>query len=461
MVDPKTGAPSPFFMRWWQDQVRSNAAIANLSTPEAVSAVLDVLAPGATQGDVLYRGATLWSRLEASTSGFALLTQGPSADPVWGAVVGSIDDLSDVDTSTAPPTDGQVLVWVDANSEWQPATPAASGAIVINDLTDVDTVTAAPTDGQTLIWSTADSEWQPGTPASGGATVINDLTDVDTATVAPTDGQTLVWSAADSEWQPGTPASGGATVIDDLTDVDTSTVAPTDGQTLVWSAADSEWQPGTPAAGSPAAQISVTGTSYTTLNSDFVGNKTLVVNTAVGCNITVAPSLTNKEALDIIQSGVGAAAISAGVGVTIQSADGLLVTRTQFSWAKLTPSTAVADLYYLRGDLVANAYSLFVPVDADRFVLSDGEIYNVIQGPLDVVFDGPAADELFANDLGQVIDAVGEDVYVSPVGLFFQPSGSDLFEFSDGGFFVVSGGLLLASNGDTLLTSDLDQLTIS
>ena len=40
---------------------------------------------------------------------------------VDASLVGSIDDLSDVDTSTAAPTDGQVLTWVNADSEWQPA----------------------------------------------------------------------------------------------------------------------------------------------------------------------------------------------------------------------------------------------------------------------------------------------------------------------------------------------------
>lgn len=32
----------------------------------------------------------------------------------------SIDDLADVDTSTSPPTDGQALIWDNANSEWIP-----------------------------------------------------------------------------------------------------------------------------------------------------------------------------------------------------------------------------------------------------------------------------------------------------------------------------------------------------
>jgi hypothetical protein len=37
----------------------------------------------------------------------------------------NISDLADVATSA--PTDGQVLTWVDANSQWEPVTPSASG----------------------------------------------------------------------------------------------------------------------------------------------------------------------------------------------------------------------------------------------------------------------------------------------------------------------------------------------
>ena len=39
----------------------------------------------------------------------------------------SIDDLSDVDTSTVAPTDGQALVWDNANSKWEPGTVSGGG----------------------------------------------------------------------------------------------------------------------------------------------------------------------------------------------------------------------------------------------------------------------------------------------------------------------------------------------
>jgi len=44
--------------------------------------------------------------------------QGPAGD----ISTSSIDDLTDVDTTTVAPADGQALVWDDANSQWEPGT---------------------------------------------------------------------------------------------------------------------------------------------------------------------------------------------------------------------------------------------------------------------------------------------------------------------------------------------------
>ena len=43
----------------------------------------------------------------------------------------SIDELNDVDTSTTSPTDGQALVWDNANSLWKPGTISASGTLTV------------------------------------------------------------------------------------------------------------------------------------------------------------------------------------------------------------------------------------------------------------------------------------------------------------------------------------------
>ena len=105
------------------------------------------------------------------------------------------------------PTDGQVLTWVNANSQWEPV-DAAAGATSIDDLTDVDTSTTAPTDGQVLTWVNANGKWEPSAIAGGGGS-IDSLSDVDTTTVPPTNGQVLVWDSVSSQWEPGTVTGGG------------------------------------------------------------------------------------------------------------------------------------------------------------------------------------------------------------------------------------------------------------
>ena len=52
--------------------------------------ILDYLIPepgGIAQGDILYRGASVWERLAAGTSGYFLKTQGAGANPAWAAAM--------------------------------------------------------------------------------------------------------------------------------------------------------------------------------------------------------------------------------------------------------------------------------------------------------------------------------------------------------------------------------------
>ncbi len=131
MVDPETGNPTPFFMSWWQQQVESNAAIVDLSTPEAVSAVLDVIT-GGTQGAVLFRGNTLWEILAPGTDGSVLRTRGVANDPRWDNISLVLDDALGSDQGNvlyrgasgwavlAPGTDGEALITkgAGADPEW-------------------------------------------------------------------------------------------------------------------------------------------------------------------------------------------------------------------------------------------------------------------------------------------------------------------------------------------------------
>ena len=68
-------------------------------------------------------------------------------DGAWAVATGgggggasAIDDLSDVDTSTTPPTNGQALIWDNAASEWKPGSVAAGdlSTASVGDFSDVD-----------------------------------------------------------------------------------------------------------------------------------------------------------------------------------------------------------------------------------------------------------------------------------------------------------------------------------
>jgi hypothetical protein len=76
-----------------------------------LSQVLDFVG-SAVQGDILYRGASSWTRLGAGTSGHYLQTQGPSANPQWAAVSSG--------------TGGATNLWIPA-SAWIPRTTNGCG----------------------------------------------------------------------------------------------------------------------------------------------------------------------------------------------------------------------------------------------------------------------------------------------------------------------------------------------
>ncbi len=77
----------------------------------------------------------------------------------------SISDLSDV---PAIGTAGQVLVVNSGATGLEYANQTGGGASSIDDLTDVDTTTSAPSNGQALVWNSTNSEWEPGTVSGGG-----------------------------------------------------------------------------------------------------------------------------------------------------------------------------------------------------------------------------------------------------------------------------------------------------
>ena len=65
-------------------------------------------------------------------------------------------------TGTFPLQNEELLIYNSSVSQFKP------GKLGIDDLLDVDTTTAAPTDGQALVWDNANSKWEPGTVSGGG-----------------------------------------------------------------------------------------------------------------------------------------------------------------------------------------------------------------------------------------------------------------------------------------------------
>ena len=177
--------------------------------------------------------------------------------------ISSIDDLSDVDTTTVAPTDGQVLAWSSVDGEWQPGevipdivtdtTPQLGGSLDVNGYyissTSNGNVEIAPngTGDFVVRGNSVDGKITLNCTNNNHGVTIQAPPHADAATytlILPssigTAGQVLTsQGGAQLTWE--NPAASNVAAIDDLSDVDTSTTAPTSGQVLVWDG--SNWIP--------------------------------------------------------------------------------------------------------------------------------------------------------------------------------------------------------------------------
>ena len=121
-----TGSGTGSFATTIANSAVTNAKMANMTAstikarvtgstgaPEdaTLTQVLDLVG-SAAQGDILYRGASTWTRLGAGTNGHYLKTQGTGANPTWAAVTAS--------------GGGSTNVWIPA-SAWIPRTTTGAG----------------------------------------------------------------------------------------------------------------------------------------------------------------------------------------------------------------------------------------------------------------------------------------------------------------------------------------------
>ena len=79
----------------------------------------------------------------------------------------SIDFLADVDTTTVAPTDGQALVWDNANSIWEPGTISSGSSYADSDV-DTHLNVSGASSGQILSWNGTDYAWVADQTGGGG-----------------------------------------------------------------------------------------------------------------------------------------------------------------------------------------------------------------------------------------------------------------------------------------------------
>lgn len=121
--------------------------------------------PLTNDGDLVVRIAGTTTALPIGTGPGQVLTISESGLPEWGFT--NLDQLADVSVSTA--TNGSVLAYNSGSGNWEPASapPADISGNSINDLSDVDTATTPPSDGQVLTWSSTNNQWQPSLTVGG------------------------------------------------------------------------------------------------------------------------------------------------------------------------------------------------------------------------------------------------------------------------------------------------------
>ena len=294
-------------------------------------------------------------------------------DPLFYQSISSGASLTSFSVSTGSASGGGSLSYNNTNGVFTFAPPDLSSyltsisSLSIDALSDVDTSTAAPANGQALVWS--GTTWVPGSVAAsggGGSTTFVGLTDTPSTFTGNGDYFVKVNSAATALVFTADPGYlTGSSSIDALNDVDTATVAPQSGEGLVWNG--TKWVPSTiPSLGS----FSIT-TSTASGGGSLSYNTGTGVFTFVPADLTGATTLSSFSVSSATASGSGSLSYNNATGaftftppdltnfVTSSSA----VTLSSFSTSTGTASGGGSLSY----NNTTGAFT-FVPADVSSFV---------------------------------------------------------------------------------------------
>jgi len=386
----------------------------------------------------------------------------------WGAsalsIPSSINDLSDVDTSSTP-SNGQVLTW--SGSSWTAETASAAsvpdgsvtagkldsglqtqiGRILVTD--DDDT----PTNGQILQYSTADTEWKYADLP--GSTLVT-LGDVDSASLA--DNALLVYNSSAGEFQFESGSSLRTTLgvdaagTDNSTDISISSSTSYDyitlsaGQVLTINQVNL----GTDVTGTlPVAQGGTGGTTASAARTNILpslignGSKLVAVNSGATDIEYIAEStlsITESQISDL-QSYLTAETNDLSAAVTWANVPDANITQSSVTQHQAALSITESQISDLQSYLTAETNDLGTAVTGTLGVANGGTGLTTIGTANQVlaVNAGATALEFQTLATGGTVTSVGV-------------SGSDGIEVDSGSPVTSSGTIALGINATSLST---------
>jgi len=162
-------------------------------------------------GELLQEGDSWW---ESDTGAFYIYYDGDwvqSSGGAGGGGASALSELTDVNTTSPLPTNGQVLAWDNTAGVWAPSTPSI-GVQYLGDLLDVSAT--PPADANVLAYNSDTGSWEPSAAGAGNVSSVDAVGEGGiTVTGGPiTDAGTFTITLDDKSVSPGTYRSANVTV---------------------------------------------------------------------------------------------------------------------------------------------------------------------------------------------------------------------------------------------------------